>query len=241
MCSGRSRFFLLAALSFLLLGCSTRPTYYIKLQLPGEDVSCQGVEIEFLSYDYEAVLDSLVRLNNPGPRPDSTELLALLETYQQALERRTRMSDSVNALREELEQLDNKTIAYRKKYPIFVKLEKKEKQLSDELHNIHQRYLETKSVYESKLQDWKKSAYKGFREFKEAIPPERQTKVETTDENCMVKKLVLPFGEWWLHAEVRKPGTTNEKLIWDFKLPTEGDSLMIILDENNANVIRELL
>ncbi|HUU29321.1 MAG TPA: hypothetical protein VM123_16080 [archaeon] len=242
MLLGRSKYYIFAAVLFLITGCSTRTTYYIQLQLFGIEVPCQGVEIDFSSYDYYAILDSLVLVNNPGPRPDSTEIMAILETYQSALQHRTIMADSVDTLREELEKLDNKSIEYRKKYPIFIKIEKDFKALSDELHDIHSQYLETKSVYDLKLKDWQALAYKGFTAFKEKIPPELQTKVETTDQDCMVKKLVLPYGKWWLHTEVRRPGTTNEKLLWSFELPSsDTDSTMIILDEGNAKIIRELL
>jgi hypothetical protein len=238
---GHSRFFVLPALILILAGCSTRPTYYIQLQLPGENVACQGVEIEFLSYDYPLVLDSLRKINNPGPRPDSTELMALLNIYQEILERSARMADSCDLLREDLEKLDNKSIQYRKKYPVYQRLEKQVKSMLDERHAIHQNYLQLKSSYDLKVQDWSRSAYKGFSDFKSEIPPERQTKIETTDQDCMVKKLVLPFGMWWLHAEARKPGTTNEKLIWNMQLPTDADSVMIILDESSAQNVRELL
>ncbi len=238
---GHSRFFVLLAFILLFAGCSTRPTYYIKLQLLGENVTCQGVEIEFLSYDYPFVLDSLSKINNPGPRPDSTELMAILGTYQTILERSARMADSVDTLREQLEKLNNKSIEYRKKYPIFQRLDKGMKGMLDQRHAIHQKYLEIKGSYDLKVQDWSRSAYKGFIDFKAGIPPELQTKIEITDQDCMIKKLVLPFGVWWLHADARKPGTTNEKLIWNMKLPTDADSVMIILDESNANTIRELL
>ena len=238
---GHSRFFVLPALILILAGCSTRPTYYIELKLPGENAACQGVDIEFLSYDYPFILDSLVKINNPGPRPDSTELMALLDTYQGILEQSARMADSCDLLREELEKLDSKSIQYRKKYPVYQKLEKQMNGMLEERHSIHQKYLEIKNSYDLKVQDWGRSAYKGFTEFKEQIPPELQTKSEVTDRECMVKKLVLPFGTWWLHAEVRKPGTTNEKLLWNMKLPTDADSVMIILDESNAENIRELL
>jgi len=238
---GHSRVFLLPALILILAGCSTRPTYYIQLQLPGEDVNCQGVDIEFLSYDYPFILDSLRKINNPGPRPDSTELMALLDTYQEILEQSARMADSCDLMREELEKLDNKSIQYRRKYPVYQRLEKQMKSMMDERQAVHQKYLEIKNSYDLKVQDWSKSAYKGFGDFKSKIPPELQTKIETTDQDCMVKKLVLPFGAWWLHAEARKPGTTNEKLVWNMKLPTDADSVMIILDESNAQTIRELL
>lgn len=238
---GHSRFFVLPALILLLASCSTRPTYYVNLQLVGENVTCQGVEIEFLSYDYPSVLDSLRKFNNPGPRPDSTELMALLNTYQGVLERSARMADSCDFLRDDLEKLNNKSVEYRKKYPIYQRLEKQVKGMLDKRHTIHQNYLDVKGSYDLKLQDWSRSAYKGFSDFKEKILPERQTKIEITDRDCMIKKLVLPFGEWWLHADARKPGTTNEKLIWNMKLPTDADSVMIILDESNAENIRELL
>lgn len=241
MCFGHSRFFVLPALILMLAGCSTRPTYYVTLQLSGPDVTCRGVEIEFLSYDYPLILDSLQKINNPGPRPDSTELMALLNRYQDILERSARLADSCDLLREDLEKLNNKSIDYRKKYPVYQRVEKQVISMLDERHAIHQNYLEVKGSYDFKLQDWNRSAYKGFSEFKEAIIPERQTKIEITDQNCMIKKLVLPLGEWWLHAGLRKPGTTNEKLIWNMKLPTDADSVMIILDESNAENIRELL
>ena len=238
---GHSRFLILPALILLLAGCSTRPTYYIQLQLSGDNVTCQGVEIEFLSYDYPFILDSLMKINNPGPRPDSTELMALLNTYQGILEQSARMADSCDLLRENLENLDNKSIQYRKMYPVYQRMEKQVKSMLDERHEVHQNYLQVKSSYDLKVQDWSRSAYKGFSDFKTEIPPELQTKIEITDQDCMVKKLVLPFGTWWLHAEARKPGTTNEKLIWNMQLPTDADSVMIILDESNAQNMRELL
>jgi len=57
----------------------------------------------------------------------------------------------------------------------------------------------------------------------------------------MVKKLGLPYTRWWLHCEERKPGSANEKLIWDLEMPVGADSLMIILDESSAKVVKELL
>ena len=238
---GLSRYLMVWVMSLLLVGCSTRPTFYIELQVPFSDQPCQGVNIEFLSYNYPAVLDSLIQVNKPGSRPDSTDLMALLNTYQEVLDYSARMADSVDRLRDELEKMDNRSVDYRKKYPVFQLIDKQMQGLLDQLHEIHLQYLKVKNDYDVKLQQWSETAYKGFGEFKNEITPEMQTKVETTDENCMVKKISLPLGHWWLHAESRRPGTTNELLLWDIALPAEGDSVMIILSEENANIKRELL
>ncbi|MBW7996304.1 MAG: hypothetical protein FVQ81_07005 [Candidatus Glassbacteria bacterium] len=236
----RAKFSVLAACLILIVGCSARSTYYIELQLSDQNAS-QNVDVEFLSYDYPAVLDSLVQMNKPGPRPDSSELLALLSTYQQILERSARMADSVDVMRDELENMSNKSVAYRKKYPIFQKLESGMQDMLDERHEVHQRYLDLKGQYEAKLNDWKGRAYKGFGEFKEAISPELATKIEVTDKNSRINNLILPFGIWWLHCEVRRPGTTNESLIWDMPLPTDQDSVQLNLNEDNARIQQELL
>ncbi|MEA1996691.1 MAG: hypothetical protein U9N45_03595 [Gemmatimonadota bacterium] len=238
----RLKFLVMLTALVVFAGCSTKTTYYIELKLDGEDVSCSGIDIDFLSYNYYAVLDSLEKLNNPGPRPDSTELLAVIAAYQGALQQSTRISDEVNAMREALEGMNNKSIQYRKTYPKFMKLEKQLKQVSQQQQETHQKYLEARSVYESKLSDWKQSAYKGFSDFKESIPKERQTIVETTGSDCMVKNLDLPYGQWWLFTEVRRPGTTNELLRWSFEMPAgKTDSTAIILEESNAQIIKELL
>lgn len=236
----RAKFSVLAACLIMLVGCSGRSTYFIEMQVSGGS-DCQNVEVEFLSYDYPAVLDSLVGLNKPGARPDSSELMALLASYQQILDRSARMADSVDTMREQLENMSNKSVEYRKKYPIFQKLEGGMKGMLDKRHEVHQNYLDLKNQYEAKVNQWKRQAYKGFGEFKEEISAELGTKVELTGADCLVKNLVLPFGNWWLHCELRRPGTTNEKLIWDMALPTDQDSVHIILNESNARVYRELL
>lgn len=241
MRAGRSMLFVFSATLFLLLGCSNRPTYYLKLQLQGADAVCQGVQIAFSSYNYVEVLDSLTKMNNPGPRPDSTELMALVATYQTILEKSARMADAVDTLRDALEKLDSKTVDYRKKYPLFQRLEKELQERMVERQQIHEQYLEAKGSYDIKLKDWQTSAYKGFSDFKSSIIPEFQTKVELTDQDCMVKKLDLPYTRWWLHCETRKPGSANEKLIWEMEMPVGADSLMIILDESNAKVSKEML
>ncbi len=235
----RAKFSVFAACLVLLVSCSTRSTYYIELQV-GDGSECKNVEVEFLSYDYPAVLDSLVALNKPGPRPDSTELMALRSSYQQVLDRSARMADSVDTMREELENMSNKSVEYRKKYPIFQKLEGGMKGMLNERHEVHQNYMDLKNQYEAKVNRWKGSAYKGFGEFKEAISPELATKVEVTDENCRVDNLTLPYGNWWLHCELRRPGTTDEMLIWDMALPTDQDSVQITLNEGNARIRRDL-
>ncbi len=236
----RAKFSMLAACLIMLVGCSARSTYFIEMQV-GDGSDSQNVEVEFLSYDYPAVLDSLVELNKPGARPDSSELMALLASYQQILDRSARMADSVDTMREQLENMSNKSVEYRKKYPIFQKLEGGMKEMLDKRHEVHQNYLDLKNQYEAKVNQWKSQAYKGFGEFKEEISPELGTKVEITGADCLVKNLVLPFGSWWLHCELRRPGTTNEKLIWDMALPTDQDSVHIILNESNARVYRELI
>ena len=241
MCAGRSKLFIVSATLILLLGCSTRPTYYVKLQLQGNDVPCQGVQIEFSSYNYAVVLDSLTKQNNPGPRPDSTELMALVTTYQTILEKSARMADAVDTLRDALEKLDSKSVDYRKKYPLFQRFDKELQDQMAERQKIHAQYLETKASYDMKLKDWQSSAFKGFSDFKSKIIPEFQAKVELTGQDCMVKKLDLPYARWWLHCETRKPGSANENLIWDMEMPVGADSLMIILDESNAKVVKELL
>ena len=244
MNSGLKKYLVFSTLILALTGCSTKPTYYIEIKLPGEDMLCNGVEISFLSYDYGSVLDSLARLNNPGPRPDSTELMVLLEDYRTALSRQTRYADTVSALHETLEKMNNKSINYRKLYPVFQALEKKLKQVSDEQKSVYERYMSAQLTYETMRKDWEKVAFKGFDEFKEKNFenfPSRKTKIETTDSDCMVKKLTLPLGDWWLYTEVTIPGT-NEKLIWDMQLPSSGpDSLYILLDESNATMTMFLL
>ena len=241
MNSGLKKYLVLSTLILALTGCSTRPTYYIELKLPGEDAICKGVEIAFLSYDYGRVLDSLARFNNPGPRPDSTELMALLDEYRTALARQTRYADSVSTLREKLEKMDVKAIQYKRLYPIFAALEKAAKRASEQQNSVHERLNGVRTSYKVMLKDWEQAAYKGFDQFKEEIVenfPERKTKVETTDSDCMVKKLSLPYGDWWLYTEATIPGT-NEKLTWDRQLPATGpDSLYILLDEGNA--VREI-
>ncbi|MFH1070577.1 MAG: hypothetical protein V1794_13250 [Candidatus Glassbacteria bacterium] len=238
---GLSRYLIVPLSMLVLFGCTTRPTFFIELQLPFSDTPCQGTQIEFLSYNYPAVLDSLVQVNKPGPRPDSTDLMALLATYQEVLDRSARVADSVDRMRDELEKMDNRSVDYRKKYPVFQAVDKQMQGMLDRRHQVHEQYLQVKSVYDMKLQQWSESAYKGFGDFKTTITPELQTKVETTDQDCMVKKLQLPFGRWWLHAEARRPGSTNEMLIWDIALPTAGDSIMITLNEENANIRSEPL
>ncbi len=234
---------LFALTLMVIAGCSTRPHFYVKFEVLGPPEATSNVDVEFLSYDYVAVLDSLAQANNPGPRPDSSELLPLLDIYQVALEHSTAIADSVDFLRDDLEKLDNRSVDYRQKYPVFQELEKKQKSVADNLHQVHQQYLTAKSSYEAELAEWKQNAYKGFADFKEAIQPDFQTKVEVTGPDGMVKDIILPFGKWWLHSEIRRPGTTNEKLVWNLPLPetAETDSVMILLDESNANVIRELL
>ena len=236
---GRAKFSVIAACLVLLMGCSTRSTYYIELQV-GDGSQGKNVEVELLSYNYPSVLDSLVGMNKPGPRPDSTELMAVLTSYQQVLDRSARMADSVDTMREELENMSNKSVEYRKKYPIFQKLEGGMKAMQDKRHEVHQNYMDLKTRYEAKINDWKGRAYRGFGEFKEAISPELATKVEVTGEDSRVNNLTLPYGNWWLHCEMRRPGTTNEMLIWDMALPTDQDSVHIILNEDNARIHREL-
>ena len=231
---GLKKYLVFSTLILALTGCSAKPTYYIELGLSDENIACNGLEIELLSYDYDTILDSLVRISNPGPRPDSTELMALLDDYRTALARQTQYADTVSALHETLEKMDIKSIQYKKLYPVFQALEKKLKQVSEEQKSVYERYMNAQLTYKTMLKDWEKVAYKGFDEFKENILPERKTKIETTDNGCMVNKLKLPLGDWWLYTEVTIPGT-NEKLVWDMQLPSSGpDSLYILLDESNA-------
>jgi hypothetical protein len=236
----RAKFSVLVVCLVLLVSCSTRSVYYIELQV-GDSSDCTNVEVEFLSYDYPAVLDSLVQLNKPGQRPDSTELMTLLSSYQQILDRSARMADSVDTMRDELENMSNKSVEYRKKYPIFQKLEAGMQGMLDQRHETHQSYLELKNKYEAKVNEWKGRAYRGFGEFKETISPELGTKIEVTGEDSRVNNLTLPYGNWFLHCEVRRPGTTNEMLVWNMALPTDQDSVHIILNEGNAKISRELL
>jgi len=234
---GLKKFLVPTVLLLALTGCATKPTYYIELKLSQPGLACNGVEINFLSYDYSRVLDSLAQFNNPGPKPDDTELVALLEEYRAALARQTKLADSVSTLREKLEKMDVKSIQYKKMYPIFQALEKAAKKASDEQNSVHERLNTVRTSYKVMLKDWEQVAYKGFDDFKEKMLenfPTRKTKTETTDSDCMVKKLSLPLGDWWLYTEVKIPGT-NEKLVWDMQLPSTGpDSLHILLEENNA-------
>ncbi|MCE5272427.1 hypothetical protein LLH00_14205 [bacterium] len=242
MSLARLKLFLLTALTVAAVGaCSTKPRFYIKVEVLGAETSCQNMDIDFTSYDYNGVLDSLTKLNNPGPRPDSSDLMVLLDEYQKQLASKTAMSDSVNSLRDDLEKMNNTSIEYRKLFPIFQDLQKREQQASEDVHQVHQKYLEIKGAYQEKVNAWREKAFTGFTDFKNNIQPELQTKTETTDQNCTISKLDLPFGRWWLNAELRRPGTINEKLVWNIQLPTKGDSVLIILDESNADVIRELL
>ncbi len=236
----RAKFSVLAACLVLLVGCSTRSVYFIELQV-GDGSDCSKAPVEFLSYNYPAVLDSLVGINRPGARPDSTELMTLLVSYQQILDRSARMADSVDTMREELENMSNKSVEYRKKYPIFQKLEAGMQGMLDKRHETHQNYLELKNKYEARVDDWKSRAYRGFGEFKTAISPELATKEEFTGDDCQINNLTLPYGNWWLHCEMRRPGTTNEMLIWNMAMPTDQDSVHIILNEGNAKISRELL
>ena len=170
----RSKFAVLALCTVLLVGCSTRSTYYIELKLADKS-ACQNVDVQFLSYDYGAVLDSLVNLNKPGPRPDSTALMDLIANYQQILDRSARMADSVDAMRDMLEKMSNKSVEYRKLYPVFQKLDSSMKDMLDKRHDVHEQYLELKSQYQVKLNEWKSQAYKGFGDYKDAISPDLST------------------------------------------------------------------
>ena len=234
---GLKKFLVSTVLLLALTGCSAKPTYHIELKLSQPGLACNGVDMDFLSYDYNRVLDSLALLNNPGPKTDETELKSLLDDYRAALARQTRFADSVSSLREKLEKMDVKSIQYKKVYPIFQAMEKAAKKASDEQNSVHERLSTARTSYRVMLKDWEKVAYKGFDAYKEKMLenfPSRKTKTETTDSDCMVKKLSLPLGDWWLYAEVKLPGT-NEKLVWDMQLPSTGpDSLYILLDENNA-------
>jgi hypothetical protein len=239
---GKIRFIALAVMIVTLVACSVKPTYYIKIEVPGAEGNCRGVNVDFTAYDYSQVMDSLIKVNTPGPRPDSSELIGVVAEYKGSLALKTALSDSVNTMRDDLEKLKNTSIEYRKLLPVFQSLEKVEQQKTQELQTIHQKYIDVKGAYDSRVQAWGAVAFKGFSDFKAGIRPDYQTKSELTDQNCMIKKLNLPYGQWWLHTELRRPGTVNEKFIWNIKLPLSGgDSLMILLDDKNAQLVNELL
>lgn len=237
MKSGFRKLLAVPAVLLFLAGCSVEPTYTVKFDLPGENIDCGNMEVSFISYDYQAVLDSLKNKNNPGPRPDSVEFLNLYEQYQSALPQKTRMDDSVSTLRDQLAQMDIRSIEYRKMHPIIVNLEKESDALNDEFLKLHRSFTAARSEYLTALREWEAKAYEGFVEFRDNLSEREQTIVETTDMDCLVAPFRLPSlprGQWTLHAEITIPGTP-QKWVWEMPVPKEGpDTLNIILNDGNA-------
>ncbi|MEA2062928.1 MAG: hypothetical protein U9P14_04455 [Gemmatimonadota bacterium] len=222
-----------------LAGCGRQtPTYFLQLKPSNPEIAVNNVDISFTSYDYHAVLDSLARINNPGPKPDDIEVKTLLSEYRQALSLQTRYADSVSTLNEILAEMDIKSIRYKKLHPIYLKLERALVAASRKQKAVYEKYAVARGTYTTAVREWERKAYEGFKQFKEDLEENsqnRKTNYETTDSDGMVNKVRLsPLYTWFLYTEVSVPGT-NEKLIWEMELPKEGpDSLIIILDDNNA-------
>jgi hypothetical protein len=229
-----------------LAACERPRDLTVRVAIPGPDgveTPVAGVGVVALPYDRDSVLRALEgRAPTPRPSGAAAALDTLFRRFREpfaafaaASERSTRLRDSVQAAKTELESLPAEA-------PRRGELQTRIKRQSDSLAAAEQRTARARSALDqarrvllpridslrTRLRSWEDSTYQGYDSIVRGLAQRsrREAVTDTTGAtgNAHVR---LPDGPWWIYARAWDAEDPNAEWYWNVPVPAQGDTVRL--------------
>jgi uncharacterized protein (DUF3084 family) len=206
------------------------------------------VEVQLIPYDRDAIFDSLTNaFGTPEPAVpqeliDARDEVAAAQAEWQAAEQRwNTLRDTLQKINSSLEQYNRGEARYVALYNEFRDFEAELDRVDRQVQGLFQRFtdLQGGTIRQSDsiriLQDnWADEAYVDF--FDVATAKVRasglQQAADTTDASGVAADLMVPPGQYWVHARYELPYT---ELYWNVRIDVQrGEPVTITLNRANA-------
>jgi hypothetical protein len=229
-----------------LAACERPRDLTVRVSIPapdGAEAPVAGVGVVALPYDRDSVLRAL-EARAPSRRP--TAAAAALDTLFQrfrepfaafaaASERSTRLRDSVQAARSEL---DSHPPDARRR----TELESRIARQSDSLAAAEQRTARTRAALDqarrtllpridslrARLRSWEDSTYQGYDSIVRGLTQQsRRNAVTDTTNADGLARLRVAGGPWWIYGRSWDASDPNSEWYWNVPAPAQGDTLRL--------------
>jgi hypothetical protein len=230
------------ALAAGLAGCESERNIAVRVSIPGPDsleTPAAGVGIVALPYNRDSVLASL-EARARRPRPHTAALDSMFARfrgpftgYTSLSYAATKLRDSLNLLRRQLDSIPRENPAYRS-------LDARLHRLSDSLSATESRSERARVALDRARADfvtrseslraavrlWEDSTYQGWDSIVENLAKARgrEASTDTTGETGWAHLSLSP-GRWWLYAHAWDTSDPNSEWYWN--LPVEEDTILL--------------
>lgn len=210
----------------------------------GVDAPVGGVGVVALPYDRDSVLQALeARARTPRPAAASGALDTLFRRFREpfaefaaASERSTRLQDSVQQGRAELDSLP-------KGSPRRTDLEARLARQSDSLAAAEQRTARTRTAldearrtllpridsFRTRIRAWEDSTYQGYDSIVRGLAEQRHRDgaTDTTAASGWAHLTLRSGGPWWIYARSWDAQDPNAEWYWNLPVPAQGDTVRL--------------
>lgn len=243
---------ILTGAAITLAACNGQVNVQIVGERDGEPVPMEGIEVQALPYDRDAIFDSLTAaFSQPEPMvsdslSDLQQRYTDLQTQYAAAEARwAAIRDSLQQINDRLGQINRASAEYRELFGVYNRLEPQEGQAENRMNSLFEQVDQVRSTYNEQTNDYNTRyevwADEAFASVDEVIADKldalgRQPAADTTDANGAVY-LSLKKGQWWIHARREE---AFEELYWNEPIEvTGGDPVQLLLNRENAEIRRK--
>jgi hypothetical protein len=211
-----------------------------------------ALPIRLLPYDRDVIFDSLTAAAaTPEPQipPEVLEEQARVreaeERWRAAEQRWGTVRDSMRVLSEALTRMQQQgqraTPQYNQAFQQFNRLDDEVSRLEQQSRGAHQQYTQLQDQAQARAdsiriarETWADDAFRGFDAAVEGRLRQlrREEVVDTTDAMGRIRVRV-PEGRWWIYTRYTLP---RSELYWNIPVEVRGDSVVLRLDRENAEV-----
>lgn len=218
-----------------------------------ESMALSSLPVRLLPFDRDAVFDSLSQdYGEPEPEiPDSIfdlqeRVIDAQAEWQLAETRWGALRDSLVAIRDRMEGMDQSSGEYYALFQDFNALEREVNQLEarsnsafEEFTDLQQRLNTQSREITIARQNWADEAFAPidsiFEAKHEALGLEERW--DTTGAEGIVRFTGVPSGEWWVNARYDRQ---FDELYWNVPVEVAGEDVVVELTEDNAEVRQQM-
>lgn len=241
----------LAGAAALALGCGegSQPVT-VRVQAPssrGEVRPIEGATLTILPFDIDSLYTALEEKNQPGPRPDSTQLEMLYQEFTGSDSALIAAESTLVSRQRELEGIsDRASPAYRQAFEAFQQAERQRTELSAARDSAEVAYSPARDAYQRARGTWESSAWDGF----EAIQEQRYAEVEAPTDTAGNEvpfqqrtgpdgtfTVMLEPGRWWVAGRAPVPGSVRTVYRWNEGFTVADEPVTVELTGDDAIVL----
>lgn len=242
---------ILAGTAALAFGCGggSQPVT-VSVQAPsrsGEVQPIEGATLTILPFDIDSLYTALEEKNQPGPRPDSTEVESLYVAFTVADSGLVDAESTLVGRQRALEAIsDRASPAYREAFEAFQQAERRRTELSAARDSAEAVYAPAREAYQRARSTWEGSAWDGF----EAIQEQRYAEVEAPTDTAGNEipfqertgpdgtfTVMLHPGRWWVAGRAPVPGAVRQVYRWNEGFTVDDGPVTVELTGEDAIVL----